>query len=71
MCKVPELTRMKPMLFMLLILSGMLSLALPPLLQAGSIGDRVHYVGGTVAALPHKSEGRIQITDTEAMLFLL
>jgi hypothetical protein len=61
---------MKPMLLMLLILSGMSGLALPPLLQAGSTGDRVHYVGGTVAELPHKSEGRIQITDTEAMLFL-
>jgi hypothetical protein len=58
---------MKRSVFLLLMLS---SLALPPLLQAGSPGDRVHYVGGTVAELPQKSEGRIQITGVEAMLFL-
>jgi len=43
--------------------------ALSPLLQAGGPGDRVQYVGGTVAELPGKSPGRIQITDPDALLF--
>jgi hypothetical protein len=61
---------MKRNVFMPLLLSGMwITPALSPLLQAGGPGDRVHYVGGTVAELPGKSEGRIQITDTEALLF--
>jgi hypothetical protein len=46
-----------------------IALALSPLLQAGGPGDRVQYVGGTVAELPGKSPGRIQITDPEAFLF--
>lgn len=46
-----------------------IALALSPLLQAGGPGDRVQYVGGTVAELPGKSSGRIQITDPEAFLF--
>lgn len=50
----------------LVLLSG---LALLPLLQASASGGRVHYVGGTVAALPSKSEGRIQTTDAEMFLF--
>jgi hypothetical protein len=45
------------------------SIALSPLLQAGDSGSRVHYVGGTVAELPSKSEGTIQTTDEEALLF--
>jgi hypothetical protein len=67
--------RMKRVLFMPLFLlfvgiSGVSILpALSPLLQAGSPGDRVQYVGGTVAELPGKSPGRIQITDPEAFLF--
>jgi hypothetical protein len=44
-------------------------LALSPLLQAGGPGDRVQYVGGTVAELPGKSSGRIQITDPDAFFF--
>ena len=43
--------------------------ALPPLLLAGDPGGRVHYVGGTIAALPGKTEGNIQMTDQEALLF--
>lgn len=43
--------------------------ALPPLLLAGDPGGRVHYVGGTIAALPSKTEGTIQMTDEEALLF--
>lgn len=43
--------------------------ALPPLLLAGDPGGRVHYVGGTLAALPGKTEGIIQLTDEEAFLF--
>ncbi|MGI8988984.1 MAG: hypothetical protein ACR2I2_05275 [Bryobacteraceae bacterium] len=50
----------------LMILSG---LALSPLLQAGDSGGRVHYIGGTLAQLPSKSEGRIQTTDSDVLLF--
>jgi hypothetical protein len=46
-----------------------IALALSPLLQAGGPGDRVQYVGGTVAELSGKPSGRIQITDPEAFLF--
>jgi len=46
-----------------------IALALSPLLQAGGPGDRVQYIGGTVAELPSKSSGRIQITDPDAFLF--
>jgi len=42
---------------------------LPPLLLAGDPGGRAQYIGGTVAALPSKSEGHINITDEEALLF--
>jgi hypothetical protein len=42
---------------------------LPPLLLAGDPGSRAEYVGGTVAALPRKSEGRLNTTDQEAFLF--
>ncbi len=49
----------------LIVLSG---LALLPPLQAGASGGRVHYVGGTVAELPSKSEGRIQTTDADVLL---
>jgi hypothetical protein len=59
---------MKSVMCMLPILGGML-LAPSPLLQAGGPGDRVHYVGGTVAELSNKAEGRIQITGPEALLF--
>ena len=51
---------------LLFLLSGN---ALPPLLLAGDPGGRVHYVGGTIAALPGKTEGTIQMTDEEALLF--
>lgn len=50
----------------LLILSG---LALSPPLQAADSGDRVHYIGGTLAQVPGKSEGRIQTTDSDVLLF--
>ena len=43
--------------------------ALLPLLLAGDPGGRVHYVGGTIAALPGKTEGTIQMTDEEALQF--
>lgn len=42
---------------------------LPPLLLAGDRGNRAEYVGGTVAGLPSKSEGDINTTDEEALLF--
>jgi hypothetical protein len=40
-----------------------------PLLQASGPGGHAHYVGGTVAELPSKTEGLIQTTDPGAMLF--
>src|SRR6266581_906779 len=42
---------------------------LPPLLLAGDPGNRAQYVGGTVAGLPSKSEGNIDTTDGEVLLF--
>ena len=42
---------------------------LPPLLLAGDPGGRARYIGGTVAGLPSKSEGNINLTDEEALLF--
>jgi hypothetical protein len=42
---------------------------LPPLLLAGDSGARAHYVGGTVAGLPSKSEGKIHMTDEEGLVF--
>ena len=50
---------------LLVLLSG---LAPMPLLQASASGGRVHYVGGTVAELPGKSEGRIQTSDSVVLL---
>ena len=43
--------------------------ALPPLLLAGDPGNRAQYIGGTVAGLPGKSEGNINTTDEEVLLF--
>src|SRR5206468_7894716 len=51
---------------LLVIVSGD---ALPPLLLAGDPGGRAQYVGGTVADLPSKSEGRINTTGEEVLLF--
>jgi len=42
---------------------------LPPLLLAGDSGSRAEYIGGTVAGLPSKSEGNINMTDEEGFLF--
>src|SRR5258707_15272206 len=42
---------------------------LPPLLLAGDPGGRAQYVGGTVAGLLSKSEGNINTTDEEVLLF--
>ena len=42
---------------------------LPPLLLAGDSGGRAQYVGGTVAGLLSKSEGNINTTDEEVLLF--
>ena len=51
---------------LLILMSGDV---LPPLLLAGDPGGRAQYIGGTVAALPSKSEGRLNITGEEALLF--
>ncbi|MEO7650189.1 MAG: hypothetical protein ABIZ80_06955 [Bryobacteraceae bacterium] len=58
---------MRSIAWALLIVTS--SQVLPPLLQAGDAGSRAHYIGGTVADLPSKSEGRITVTDEEAFLF--
>ena len=42
---------------------------LMPLMTAADAGGDAEYVGGTVAALPLKEEGKIQITDQEAFSF--
>jgi hypothetical protein len=42
-------------------------LVLAPLLQAGDNGSRVLYVGGTVAGVPSKSNGRIELDRDDAM----
>jgi len=51
---------------LLALLSGDM---LPPLLLAGDSGGRAQYMGGTVAGLPSKSEGNINTTDEEVLLF--
>ncbi len=42
-------------------------LVLAPLLQAGDNGSRVLYVGGTVAGVPTKSNGRIAMDRDDAL----
>ena len=42
---------------------------LPPPLLAADSGVHVQYMGGTVAALSRKSEGNIDTTDEEALVF--
>ena len=51
---------------LLALLSGEI---LPPLLLAGDPGNRAEYIGGTVSVLPSKSEGNINFTDGEVLLF--
>jgi hypothetical protein len=47
---------------------GLLALlALTPLLQAGDAGSRVLYVGGTVAGVQNKSQGRIDLVKDDAL----
>ena len=38
-------------------------------LLAGDAGERVHYVGGTISALPSKTRGYINTKEQEAFLF--
>jgi hypothetical protein len=40
-------------------------LVLSPLLQASDTGNRVLYVGGTVAGMPNKSDARIDISQED------
>jgi hypothetical protein len=42
-------------------------LALSSLLQAGGNGSRVLYVGGTVADIPQKSSGRIELSHNDKL----
>lgn len=42
-------------------------LALSSLLQAGGLGDRVLYVGGTVAGVPSHSHAEIDVHDESAL----
>jgi hypothetical protein len=58
---------MRSFAWVLLVLTG--GIVLPPLLLAGDSGGHAQYLGGTVADLPSKSEGTINITDEEAFLF--
>ena len=58
---------MRMFAWVLLILTS--SYVLPPLLLAGDSGSRAEYIGGTVAGLPSKSEGKLNMTDQEAFLF--
>ena len=51
------------------LLALLSSHVLPPLLLAGDSGARAQYVGGTVADLPSKTEGNINTTNQEALLF--
>ena len=48
-------------------LSLLALLALLPLLQAGDDGTRVQYVGGTVAGVQNKSQGRIEMVQDDAL----
>lgn len=40
----------------------------PPLLVAGDTGFRAHFLGGTVAELPSKSEGSIDLSGEQALM---
>lgn len=51
--------RVKPYLLVFLVLS--------PLLQAGDIGSRVLYVGGTVPGVRNKSDARIDLLQDDAI----
>jgi hypothetical protein len=42
---------------------------LSPLLQAGDNGSRVLYVGGTVAGVPSKSSGRLDVDRDDSLTF--
>ena len=53
---------MKPCLVALLVFA--------PLLQAGDVDTRAHYVGGTVPGIPSKSDVRIDVQHPERMLLL-
>jgi hypothetical protein len=57
---------MRPLAWALLALT---SGALPPLLLAADSGTSAQYTGGTIAGLALKSDGRIDTTDEEALLF--
>jgi hypothetical protein len=46
-------------------------LALSSLLQAGGNGSRVLYVGGTVAGVPTKSSGRIELDQPDSMTLVV
>lgn len=52
--------------FLLLIAS---SIGISPLLRAGSLRARVHFVGGTGASFESKTEGTIALSDEDAMIF--
>jgi hypothetical protein len=40
-----------------------------PTLQAADAGSRVEYVGGTLANLPSKAEGRVSTSDRQTLVF--
>jgi len=51
---------------LLVVLSG---IALAPVVQAGDAGNRVHYVGGTISALPSKTSGLMNTREEDVFLF--
>ena len=57
---------MRPLVWALLALT---SNVLPPLLLAADPGAPAQYMGGTVAGLRNKSEGNINTTDAEGLVF--
>jgi hypothetical protein len=52
---------------LLVLLAG--NIVGPPRLLAGDAGFRAHFLGGTLAELPGKSEGRISLADEQVLVF--
>ena len=53
----------------ILLLAAVIHIAISPLLQASASGSRVHYVGGTDAALTRKVNGVLDLGDNDALVF--
>jgi hypothetical protein len=53
----------------LLLFIALSGAAFPPVLLAENSGDRVQYVGGTISALPSKTEGMANTKEEDVFLF--